>query len=105
MARNLDGGEKRSSSQWTQFTTAWGRIDSKGGAEFFRAKAVNADLTHEITIRWQPGITPKMRVLFQDPNDGSDRYFDIQSIPNPNNQIAYILLLHCRELLGREARS
>lgn len=105
VVRNLDGSEKRSTDQWATFVKTRGKIDDQGGKEFFAAKSVNASLTHEITIRWRRGIQPKMRVMFADPVERITRYFDIQSIPNPNNGVRWILLLHCRELVGREAQT
>ena len=101
--RNLDGGESRATNQWTKFTDARAKIETDGGTEFNRAKAVTATLTHLMTIRWQMGITAKMRVFFQDPALGTDRYFNILNVMNPNNQVPYLLQLHCEELIGREA--
>ncbi len=104
--RNEDGSEGRAGDQWQPFVQARAKIDTQGGREFFQAKQINAQLTHEITIRWQQGITSKMRVRFEDPVEGTTRYFDIASPPvNPNNGIRWILLLHCRELVGREVKS
>jgi SPP1 family predicted phage head-tail adaptor len=105
IARNPDGSEKRTTDQWATFATARAKIDSQGGKEFYAAKTVNAALTHEITVRWQQGITTGMRAQFIDPVEGTTRYFDIQSIVNPNSQERWILLLHCRELIGREVQS
>lgn len=109
-ARNTDGSEKRSDDQWKPFPTESGtprraKIDTKGGREFFQARSVNAELTHEITVRWQAGIESKMRVRFDDPLNATRRYFDIHAVVNPENQARYVLLLHCRELVGRSVTS
>lgn len=101
--RNSDGSEKRTPDQWQLFCNARASIDDSGGREFWAAKQVNADLTHEVKIRWRKGITPGMRILFHDYNQDLDRYFDIRGIVNPNDQIRRILLLHCRELIGRQS--
>ncbi len=101
--RNADGGETRSDDKWMTYVVCAAKIDTAGGQEFMRARAVNATLTHEITIRWFQGIKPNMRVLFSDPIEGVDRSFNISSIVNPNTEIRYSLLLHCVELVGRTA--
>ena len=82
-ARNTDGSQRRSGGEWATFAEAWAKVDTRGGKEFFAARAVNAELTHELTIYWQAGIQSKMRVLFADPVEDAARYFDIQAIVNP----------------------
>ncbi len=105
ISRNANGSEARTGSEWQPLCNAGAKIDTQGGREFFNAKQLNTELTHEITIRWQPGIVTKMRVRFDDPVEGVTRYFDIRAIVNPNNQTRWILLLHCRELVGREIQT
>lgn len=104
-ARNADGGEKRSVDQWETHCEAWAKIDTQGGREFYRARSVDNTLTHELTIYWQLGITPKMRVRFEDPIELVTRYFSIEAIPSKDPARSWMLLLHCKELVGREART
>lgn len=101
IAQDSRGGENRGEDQWSTVVTAHAKIDTQGGREFMAARAVNAELTHEISIRWMPGLGPGMRVLFTDPSTGNNRYFDIRAVVNPNNEIPYSLLLHVRELVDR----
>lgn len=106
ISRNSDGSEKRTTEQWSNlWANVPAKIDTAGGLEFYTAKQVNDQLTHEITIRWHKGVQPTMRVLFNDPVEGATRYFDIRAVLNPNNGVRWILLLHCRELVGREAQT
>lgn len=100
--RAADGSEVKT---WNDLMTVSAMIDTQGGREFYQAKAVNAELTHEITIRYQTGLAPAMRVKFTDPKENTDRYFDIRSILNPDNQKRRVLLLHVRELVGRQIQS
>jgi SPP1 family predicted phage head-tail adaptor len=100
--RNPDGGENRSDDSWIAYVALAAKIDTTGGREFQQARSVNATLTHEITIRYYAGIKPNMRILFADRIEGN-RYFQIVSVLNPNDAIRYSLLLHCTELVDREA--
>lgn len=104
MTRDADGHEARQSdSNWPTFTSAWMKIDTSGGREFFGAKSVNPELTHELVMLWQPGITPSMRVYYPDPKRGSgDRYFDIKAVIVPDETTMW-LVLHCKELVGQKA--
>lgn len=69
---------------------AWAQFDSRAGREFFQADQVIAVDEHVITIRYQSGIKPDMRVRF------GDRYFEIISSRDPNQgkEVLYVL---CKE--------
>lgn len=104
-ARNADGGEKRSADQWEGHCERWAKIDTQGGREFYRARSVDNSLTHELTVYWNVGITPKMRVRFDDPIEGVTRYFSIEAVVSKDPGRNWVLLLHCKEVVGREART
>ncbi|MFZ3172073.1 MAG: phage head closure protein [Carboxydocellales bacterium] len=59
---------------WGTFTTAWAAVEPLSGREFFNAQQFNSELTTRFRIRYQSGITTKMRVLFE------ARVFDILSV-------------------------
>lgn len=103
VVRNPDGSVNRATPQWGAFATVYAKIDSTGGKEFQAGRQVNPQLTHELTVWWKAGIVPSQRIKFQDPNNEATRFFDIQAVVNPNNEVRYQLLLHCKELVGREA--
>ena len=63
---------------WQDLVTAMASISTQGGREFYQAKQVNAELTHEIKMHWQRGIRPDQRVKFWDAAEGVYRYFDIR---------------------------
>ena len=48
----------------TLFTTH-AEIRPLRGAELERARQIQADVTHMVTLRYRPGITAKMDVLYQ----------------------------------------
>ncbi len=67
------GGETRT---WTTFVTTWSEISPAGSAERYFGQQVQQIISHKITMRYQAGITSKMRVLF------GTRYFQIHGVKN-----------------------
>jgi head-tail adaptor len=49
-------------------------------------------------MRWQAGITPAMRVYYEDHRTGADRFFDIESVINID-ELNEELVLMCKEEL------
>lgn len=52
------------------YTTTWSRVRDMfceirplRGMELLQAQALNAHITHRLTTRWQPGLSPAHRVL------------------------------------------
>lgn len=68
------------SQTWSNFARCWASISPAGSGESWRAQQVNPLLSHDIVIRFLPGVTPKMRVRFDDPKQNSTRYFGIESM-------------------------
>lgn len=56
----------------------WAAISTKGGREFYAAKAASPQLTHEVVIRWRADQTvrPADQFVFK------GRIFDIQTVIN-----------------------
>lgn len=48
---------------WTEKCRAWAEITGVTGREFQTNAQVQANVTHAITMRYQPGIVAKMRVV------------------------------------------
>jgi SPP1 family predicted phage head-tail adaptor len=59
---------------WTDLVSTWGDIEPLSGRELEVARAVQAEVTHQVTIRYRTGLTDTMRVVYQ------GRYFNINSI-------------------------
>jgi SPP1 family predicted phage head-tail adaptor len=101
VTRGASGSEQ---SNWTDAAVVHCAFATDAGREFMAAKAVNAEMTHLLSIRWRAGVTQSMRVKYDDPKDNTTRYFDIRAVKNPDNRRRF-LALECRELVGREAQS
>jgi SPP1 family predicted phage head-tail adaptor len=59
--------DETDSSNWTNHGKFYAEIITKGSREFFQGEQVNADITHQITVRYSTlaaGITTKMQVLY-----------------------------------------
>ena len=72
-SQDIDGSVLES---WSEFATAQAAIEPISGREYFAAQSTQADVTHRIAVRYQPGITVKMRVVY------GEREFDIISVIN-----------------------
>lgn len=59
---------------WVDVATVWASVSPISGKEYFAAHQINAEVSTKITMRFRPGITPKMRVLF------NNRCFEILSV-------------------------
>lgn len=76
---------------WSDFVTCWAAIDPVRGMEVLRAGQDTTQLYLTVTIRWQSGIQPNMRVRS---NNGT---YIIQSIQNPGER-NIMLVLNCLAL-------
>lgn len=100
--RASDGSDVKT---WSTFEASVpAKLATTGGREYNAARAVTAELTHLWQIRWRKGVTPKMRVLYYDPNEGTNHYMDIRAVVSPTGIPVY-LDLHCVEVIGREPQS
>jgi SPP1 family predicted phage head-tail adaptor len=101
ITRATDGFETKA---WAAVETVPAAISTDGGREFFVARQTVAELTHEVVIRWRSGITPAHRIRFDDPNEGTVRYFNIKRVVNPDEGRQW-LRLWCTEVIGLEVQS
>jgi SPP1 family predicted phage head-tail adaptor len=76
---------------WETFLTTWARVEPQSGTEVVKDGQTTARLQILVTIMWQPGITPDMRVQT---NNGT---YLIQAIANPE-ELDYRLNLICLAL-------
>lgn len=61
--------------EWTDVATTWAQISPVSGREYFSQVRENV-VSHKIYCRYRPGITPKMRIKY------NDRIFRIISVIN-----------------------
>ncbi len=75
---------------WETFATAWATIEPLIGREYFAQQREQATASHKIRMRYQPGITHKMRVAL------GTRIFEIESVLNVGERKREIVLM-CSE--------
>jgi SPP1 family predicted phage head-tail adaptor len=72
---------------WETFTEAWASIEPLIGREYFAQQREQAAVSHRIRMRYQPGITHKMRVAW------GTRIFEIESVLNVGERKREIVLM------------
>ena len=58
--------DKTEDANWSTFETAYSRVQSKGGREFWKVDQVVADVSHVWTAQWTTNLasaTPDMRLI------------------------------------------
>jgi SPP1 family predicted phage head-tail adaptor len=48
---------------WSTTATVWGSVIPSSGREAWQAEQSQAQVTHQVTIRYRAGVTPRMRLL------------------------------------------
>lgn len=66
------------------------KIETLTGRELYAAQQKVSEVTHKITIRWQPGIVAKMNVLWF---DEASRFFQIEDRQDPDGRRIRLELL------------
>jgi SPP1 family predicted phage head-tail adaptor len=41
---------------WTSYASTWARVSPISGSERWAAQQINAEITHEVEIRWSPAV-------------------------------------------------
>lgn len=77
----------------TVVSGAWARFDAPGWRSARLAGSMQAEITHEISIRYRAGITAAMRVVY------GGRNFEIKAITDDAEEHE-ALVLHCGEGLA-----
>ncbi len=89
--RLSDGGGGASIS-WSQIATPWAAIEPLSGNEHPRYEGIEATLSHKITLRFRPGITPYMRLRLD------TRIFNILALRNEDEKGRWLICL-CEEVI------
>ena len=82
--RGTSGGNVDS---WTTHVTARAMIEPTTGREYVGAQQLTSSTTHKFTLRYQEGITPKMRIAF------GSRVFDIQYVINHEERNRWLFIM------------
>lgn len=79
---------------WDDVGTFWAAVMPLRGREYLDGLRVEAELTHKVMIRYQPGISilQDMRAVF------GDRVLNIESVANVDERNEW-LELRCREVV------
>lgn len=65
---------------WQPFAKVWADVHNLSGREYWQAAQTAANVSHQVTMRFLPGLIPKMRILW------GSRVLDIQSVLNPDDR-------------------
>ncbi len=83
---------KQQKETWADIATVWASVEPLSGREYFAARQTNTDVTVKVIMRYRPGVSTDMRIIF------NDRVFEIISVIN-HHERCRILVLMCREVL------
>jgi SPP1 family predicted phage head-tail adaptor len=93
LAERQDANGNISKGDAGPFAAVWARIEALSGRELYNAQQKVSQVTHRITIRYQPGVKAQMLVWFRDPGEGTTRQFQIEAIENPDETMHKLFLL------------
>jgi len=85
------------SKTFVPYAEVWARIRSLSGNELFRMQQISPELTHEVTVRWQRGLTDAISPKDQVQNGAV--VFDILFV-NTGERNLDDVILHCKERLN-----
>lgn len=77
---------------WCDVATRWAAIDPISGREFYAAEQSQSEVSHKVRVRYLPGITTDMRILWQ------GRRLKILSVIDWEERHESLLLM-CKELV------
>lgn len=93
--------EQRSTSQdtagepvatWTTVATVWGDIAPISGRELLTAQAINTEISHQITIRYQAALADSKIMAGRRISYGG-RYFNIHAVMNEDERNRVLMIL------------
>ena len=82
------------STAWTTLRTSYAEIEPLTGRELETAQAINAEVTHRITLRYRSDITTALRITYQ------GRIFNVLSVLDIDTAHTALQLL-CSEGLNQ----
>jgi SPP1 family predicted phage head-tail adaptor len=53
-----------SENAWNEVAVVWANVNPLQGRELFQANQIHSEVSIKVTIRYRPGILPKMRLKF-----------------------------------------
>ncbi len=89
LVETVDAGGGRTRA-WVDYFLTHAAITPMSGRELRAGGQMQAPMTHRLTLRWAPGLTAKMRVLF------GTRVFNVRAVRNLDERNRWVELL-CEE--------
>lgn len=77
---------------WEDFKEVWAEIKPVSGNQFFAAKQINSEISHNVYIRYRTDLKPSMRIKFK------ERVFEILYLMNVNEGNR-LMQIYCKELI------
>jgi SPP1 family predicted phage head-tail adaptor len=85
------GGRTKGWSDLSENPTVWAAVEPLDGTERFRAQAVDARMSHRVTMYYHPDVTAKTRILHE------GRVLEVIGPPVDENEEHRFLVLYCWE--------
>jgi len=79
--------------EWVDVQTVWAKVEELDGREFWQGEQSRAEISHNVTIRYYPGVRNEWRLQW------GERVLHIASIGNPDG-VKEFLKLRCSEEAG-----
>jgi SPP1 family predicted phage head-tail adaptor len=89
LADDLAGGDDVS---FDTVATLWANVTTAGGREFWEAKKLVPELTHQVELRYRSDVAPGMRFVFR------SAVLRIHAAPDPDERRVRLLCM-CTELV------
>lgn len=78
--------------EWLDIKTVWAEIKPVSGNQFFAAKQISSEISHNVYIRYRDELNPSMRIKFK------ERVFEILYLMNVNEDNR-LMQIYCKELI------
>lgn len=78
--------------EWVDIKTVWAEIKPVSGNQFFAAKQINSEISHNVYIRYRHDLKPSMRIKYK------ERIFEILYLMNVNEENR-LMQIYCKELI------
>lgn len=78
--------------KWVDIKTVWAEIKPVSGNQFFAAKQINSEISHNVYIRYRADLKPSMRIKYK------ERVFEILYLMNVNEE-NWLMQIYCKELI------
>lgn len=78
--------------EWLDIKTVWAEIKPVSGNQFFAAKQINSEISHNVYIRYRTDLKPSMRIKFK------ERVFEVLYLMNVNED-NQLMQIYCKELI------